>query len=170
MPSLTPSERQVLLAGLEASEAHFRAATDGLTEAEWERVPAPGKWNAILLAEHLALTEQVVPRIVRMALEEPAWVSTAAENEAKDAEIIASLNDDALRRKIIAESHRLRTIGRRAVEPRFEVAGGLLGRKAGLVVVPVSIHSKLCFNRQFRRRNGCLRSEGCSTDGNRVRR
>ena len=112
MPSLTP-KRQVLLAGLEASEAHFRAATDGLTEAEWERVPAPGKWNAILLAEHLALTEQVVPRIVRMALEEPAWVSTAAENEAKDAEIIASLNDDALRRTAVE-----------AIAPRSEYESG----------------------------------------------
>lgn len=113
MPFLTPAERQTLLKGLEASEARFRAATGALTEAEWDRAPAPGKWNAILLAEHLAITEQVVPRIVRMALEEPAWVSDRVANEARDAEIIASLNDDATRRVAVE-----------AIAPRSEYDSG----------------------------------------------
>ncbi len=113
MSTLTPAERQTLVAGLEASATHFRGATASLSTGDWERVPAPGKWNAILLAEHLALTEQVVPRIVRMALEEPVWVSEPGESEAKDAEIIASLNDDSLRRTAVE-----------AIAPRSEYEAG----------------------------------------------
>ena len=61
--SITPSDRQQLLDVLAASEARFRHAIHGLTEAQWEQKPAPGKWSPAELAEHLALSEEVVPRL-----------------------------------------------------------------------------------------------------------
>ena len=59
MTAITPPDRQQLLDVLTASGGRFQAATRTLTDTQWNHRPAPGKWSAADLAEHLALSEEV---------------------------------------------------------------------------------------------------------------
>jgi hypothetical protein len=95
MPSIAPSDRAALLDILTGSAARFRAATGGLTDAQWNHKPAPDKWSPAELAEHIALSEEVLPRLARKALGEPAAERDAAQVHEQDAEIIESMKDDA---------------------------------------------------------------------------
>jgi hypothetical protein len=95
MPSIAAADRAALLDVLTASAARFRAATQGLTAAQWKHKPAPDKWSPADLAEHIALSEEVLPRLARKALGEPAMPRDAAQVREQDAEIIDSMKDDA---------------------------------------------------------------------------
>ena len=95
MKAITPSDRQQLLDILTASTARFQAATRGLTEAQWNHRPAPDKWSPADLAEHLALSEEVMPRLARKALAEPDSPRDEVLVREQDAEIIESMQDDA---------------------------------------------------------------------------
>lgn len=95
MSAISSSDRQQLLDILAASAAHFRAATLGLTEAQWDHRPAPDKWSPADLAEHLALSEEVMPRLARKALSEPGLARDAGQVRELDAEIVDSMKDDA---------------------------------------------------------------------------
>jgi hypothetical protein len=95
MPSIAPADRAALLDILAGSAARFRAATQGLTDTEWNNKPAPDKWSPAELAEHIALSEEVLPRLARKALGEPAAERDAAQVLEQDAEIIDSMKDDA---------------------------------------------------------------------------
>lgn len=95
MPSIAPADRAALLDILTASAARFRAATQGLTEAQWNHKPAPDKWSPADLAEHIALSEEVLPRLARKALGEPGMPRDEAQVREQDAEIIDSMKDDA---------------------------------------------------------------------------
>ncbi len=95
MTPITPSDRQRLLDVLAASEARFRHSIHGLTDAQWEQKPAPGKWSPAELAEHLALSEEVVPKLARKALMEPESPRNESLVREQDTEIVASMQDDA---------------------------------------------------------------------------
>jgi len=95
MPSIAPPDRAALLDILTASAARFRAATEGLTDAQWNRKPAPDKWSPADVAEHIALSEEVMPRLARKALNEPAMPRDDAQVREQDAEIVESMKDDA---------------------------------------------------------------------------
>src|SRR5512134_3644208 len=118
MSILTTSERDGLVACLTQSQANLRAATEHLTDAQWTREPAPGKWSPVQLVEHLVLTETAVPRIIALALEEPEWPSTPGEAAEQDREIAAALQDDATRMTApeSATPRRRYATGREAVE------------------------------------------------------
>ena len=95
MTSISDPDRAALLEILTASAGRFRAATQGLTAAQWSHKPAPDKWSPADLAEHLALSEEVMPRLARKALGEPGVVRDEAQVRELDAEIIDSMKDDA---------------------------------------------------------------------------
>jgi hypothetical protein len=95
MPPLAPPDRAALLDILTASADRFRAVTDGLTEGQWSHKPAPDKWSPADLAEHIALSEEVMPRLARKALGEPAMPRAEGEVREQDAEIVDSMKDDA---------------------------------------------------------------------------
>lgn len=95
MPTIAAPDRAALLDILRASAARFRDATSGLTDAQWNHRPAPDKWSAADLAEHLALSEEVMPRLARKALAEPADARDEAQVREQDAEIVDSMKDDA---------------------------------------------------------------------------
>jgi hypothetical protein len=95
MPPISAPDRAALLDILTASAARFRAATEGLTEAQWNHRPAPDKWSAADVAEHLALSEEVMPRLARKALSEPGSERDETQVREQDAEIIDSMKDDA---------------------------------------------------------------------------
>ena len=95
MASISAPDRAALLDILTASAARFRVATQGLTEAQWNHRPAPDKWSSADLAEHLALSEEVMPRLARKALGEPDSMRDDVQVREQDAEIIDSMKDDA---------------------------------------------------------------------------
>lgn len=96
MPSIAAPDRAALLDILTASADRFRAATQGLTEAQWNHKPAPDKWSPADLAEHLALSEEVLPRLARKALVEPPGPERDPSLvQEQDSEIIDSMKDDA---------------------------------------------------------------------------
>ena len=95
MTSIPAPDRAALLDILTASAARFRAATQGLSDAQWSHRPAPDKWSPAEVAEHLALSEEVVPRLARKALSEPGSERDEAQVREQDSEIIDSMKDDA---------------------------------------------------------------------------
>jgi hypothetical protein len=95
MTIIAAADRAALLDILTASANRFRAATRGLTDAQWNHRPAPDKWSPAELAEHIALSEEVMPRLARKALNEPAIPRDEAQVRELDAEIIDSMKDDA---------------------------------------------------------------------------
>jgi hypothetical protein len=123
--TISAAERKALLDVLAASEARFRAATASLTPEDWERQPAPGKWSPAELAEHLAVSEEVMPRLARKALSEPEGALDAAEAAARDAEIVSSMQDDSWRGKAAPSLQ-----PRRAYRDGPEAAAAFLGRRS----------------------------------------
>jgi hypothetical protein len=95
MTSISAPDRAALLGILTASAARFRAATQELSDAQWSHRPAPDKWSPAEVAEHLALSEEVVPRLAQKALSEPGSERDEAQVREQDAEIIDSMKDDA---------------------------------------------------------------------------
>lgn len=95
MTAITSTDRQQLLDMLTASAARFQTATRGLTEAQWNHRPAPEKWSPADIAEHLALSEEVMPRLARKSLAEPESTRDGGLVREQDAEIIESMQDDA---------------------------------------------------------------------------
>lgn len=95
MTSLSAPDRAALLDILAASASRFRTATQGLTADQWNHRPAPDKWSSADLAEHLALSEDVLPRLARKALSEPADERDEVQVREQDAEIVDSMKDDA---------------------------------------------------------------------------
>lgn len=95
MPPLTPDERQQLLDVLTSSEERFRRATDSLTADGWATRPIADKWSPAELAEHIALSEEVMPRLARKALAEPPAERDDTLVHELDREIIDSMKDDA---------------------------------------------------------------------------
>ena len=95
MTQIAAADRAALLDILTASADRFRAATRGLTDAQWNHRPGPDKWSPAELAEHIALSEEVMPRLARKALSEPVISRDDAQVRELDAEIIDSMKDDA---------------------------------------------------------------------------
>lgn len=56
--TLTPAERERLVADLEETRRAFLASVQGLSEAQVQFRPAPGRWTVAEVAEHIALSEQ----------------------------------------------------------------------------------------------------------------
>jgi uncharacterized damage-inducible protein DinB len=55
--TLTPGERQRAAAELRASRKVLLDAIRGLSPAQWNFKPAPGRWSVAVCAEHIAVTE-----------------------------------------------------------------------------------------------------------------
>lgn len=58
--SWTEDERKLLLEYLHASEQDFLASLQDLSEEQWNFRPAEDRWSVGQVAEHLALTEELV--------------------------------------------------------------------------------------------------------------
>jgi hypothetical protein len=95
MTIIAAADRAALLDILTASSERFRAATQGLTDAQWNHKPSADKWSPAEVAEHIALSEEVMPRLARKALGEPVMSRDEAQVRELDAEIIDSMKDDA---------------------------------------------------------------------------
>jgi hypothetical protein len=89
---VTPSERQKALRYLDETRDGVLNAVKGLSEAQWKFKPAPDRWSAAEVLEHLVLIEEMVDGILGKIGEAPAG---AAERDAGkvDAMILAKVPD-----------------------------------------------------------------------------
>jgi DinB family protein len=86
------ADKEKALALLESSKKGVLAATEGLSEAQWNFKPAPDKWSIAECMEHIAASED----FIRGTVEQKVMKAPAAQDRdsAKiDAGIVASVPD-----------------------------------------------------------------------------
>ena len=74
---------------LRKSRLVFIGAINGLTEAQWRFKPAPDRWSIAECAEHLAIAEEELLRMVRGASIEPLAEGTKLPGKAFDRELLS---------------------------------------------------------------------------------
>ena len=67
---MTPSERAPLIAKYKAGYDEVKNALAGITAAEWDHRPGPGKWSARETVHHLGDSEMMAAMRVRLLLAE----------------------------------------------------------------------------------------------------
>jgi len=72
-----------LLPLLDESHRAFLTAIDGLTDAQWEWKPAPGRWSIGETAEHIVLAEALLFASVRKAISAPRNPDWEAQTQGK---------------------------------------------------------------------------------------
>ena len=89
---VTPTEREQALAYLAETRKGVVEATKGLTEAQWKFKPAPDRWSAAEVLEHVVLIEDIVQGILAKIGQAPAG---AADRDPKqvDAMVLAKVPD-----------------------------------------------------------------------------
>jgi hypothetical protein len=75
-PKMTPEERAKIIKSLEESQKELLAAIEGLSDTQWNYKPSPFKWSVGEVAEHIALSEDLLFGAVERALAakpDPDW-------------------------------------------------------------------------------------------------
>jgi DinB superfamily len=92
--SLTKEERDRAVDYLKQTQKDFLAATDGLSEAQWKFKAAPDRWSIAETAEHIAVTEDTIWKLVsEKMMKSPATPEKAAEANGKDEVILTKIPD-----------------------------------------------------------------------------
>lgn len=68
---MTPEERTKVIHWLKESRREFLSVIDGVNERQWTWRPAPGRWPAGEVAEHIVLAEARLFRQVQKAISSP---------------------------------------------------------------------------------------------------
>jgi hypothetical protein len=89
---LTPTDREQALTYLAETRKGVLEATKGLTEAQWKFKPAPDRWSAAEVVEHLVLIEDLVQGILAKIGQAPAG-SPDLDPKQVDAMILARVPD-----------------------------------------------------------------------------
>ena len=84
---MTKGERERAMSELHASRKLLLDATTGLSKAQWEWKPAPGRWSVADVVEHLALTEDLLTGLYRKTVAGP--VSDKLDAKPKDEQVLA---------------------------------------------------------------------------------
>lgn len=92
--TLTKEERDRAIDYLKQTEKDFLAATEGLSEAQWKFKAAPDRWSIAETAEHIAVTEDTIWKLVsEKMMKSPATPEKAAEAQGKDEVILTKVPD-----------------------------------------------------------------------------
>ena len=92
--TLTKDERDRAVDYLKQTQKDFLAATDGLSEAQWKFKAAPDRWSIAETAEHIAVTEDTIWKLVgEKMMKSPATPEKAAEAQGKDEIILTKVPD-----------------------------------------------------------------------------
>lgn len=116
---LTDAERESLCADLLRTAEMAVAATEGLSEAQWNFRPQPEAWPISHIAEHIAVSEAVVLTTVQKMLEGPAQPQRRIEVEGKDRIIVQRV---PLRGRSAPAPEAMRPTGRYAAAKRVAEA------------------------------------------------
>ena len=92
--TLTKEERDRAIDYLKETQKAFLAATDGLSDAQWKFKAAPDRWSIGEVAEHIAVTEDMIWKLVsEKVMKSPAAPEKAADAKGKDEIILAKIPD-----------------------------------------------------------------------------
>jgi len=89
---LTQRERDRALSELNASRKQFLDAIDGLSPEQWNFKPDDSTWSVGEVAEHIALTERLVPGMLPRILETPV-TSTKPEGSVDDDTVLKRITN-----------------------------------------------------------------------------
>jgi len=93
-PSLTKEERASAVAYLEQSGKEFVAAINSVSDAQWKFKSAPDRWSIAECAEHIAVTEEMIWKLVsEKMMKSPATPEKRAEVAGKDEIILQRVPD-----------------------------------------------------------------------------
>ncbi len=92
--TLTKEERDRAVDYLKQTQKDFLAATEGLSDAQWKFKAAPDRWSIAETAEHIAVTEETIWKLVsEKMMKSPATPEKAAEVQGKDEVILTKVPD-----------------------------------------------------------------------------
>ena len=92
--TLTKEERERGMSELHATRKLFLDATAGLSEAQWNFKPAPEVWSVAEVAEHIAVSEDMILGMVtEKIMKTPAEPDKRAEMKGKDQIILEKVVD-----------------------------------------------------------------------------
>ena len=92
--TLTKEERERGMSELHATRKLFLDATAGLSEAQWNFKPAPEVWSVAEVAEHIAVSEDMILGMVtEKIMKTPAEPDKRAEVKGKDQIILEKVVD-----------------------------------------------------------------------------
>jgi len=92
--TLSQAEREHAVAELDSSQKAFLAATNGLSEAQWNFKPAPDRWSIAESAEHIGVTETFILQLItEQALKGPAEPEKRALVQGKDSTLMTMAVD-----------------------------------------------------------------------------
>jgi hypothetical protein len=95
--SLSQGERDRALSHLHATRKMFLDTVSPLSDAQWKFKPAPDRWSAAEIAEHLALTEDLIFGRSQKLLQGPATPEKKAELKGKDEQVLKIIPDRSQR-------------------------------------------------------------------------
>lgn len=87
-PGTSADDINFALSHLRKSRIAFVAAINGLSDAQWKFKPAPDKWSIAECAEHIAISEEELLRMVRAASVEPLAEGMKLPGKAFDGELL----------------------------------------------------------------------------------
>ncbi len=92
--TLTKEERDRAIDYLTQTQKDFLAATEGLSDAQWKFKAAPDRWSIAETAEHIAVTEDTIWKLVsEKIMKSPAAPEKRAEVKGKDEIIMTKIPD-----------------------------------------------------------------------------
>ena len=92
--TLTKDERDRAIEYLKQTQKDFLAATAGLSDAQWKFKAAPDRWSIAETAEHIAVAEDTIWKLVsEKMMKSPATPEKAAEAKGKDEVILTKVPD-----------------------------------------------------------------------------
>ena len=91
---LTSDERKRAIDYLKQTREEFLAAIDGLSEEQWNFKPAPDRWSIAEAAEHIAVAEEKIWKLVsEKIMKSPAHPEMRAEVKGKEEKILQGVPD-----------------------------------------------------------------------------
>ena len=98
--TLTKEERDQAIAYLQETQKEFLASLDGVSEAQWKFKAAPDRWSIAECAEHIAVTEETIWKLVsEKMMKSPATPEKRAEVQGKDELILTKVPDRSRKAK-----------------------------------------------------------------------
>lgn len=98
--TLTAAERERLVADLEQTRRAFLASVQGLSDAQVNFRPAPGRWTVAEVAEHIALSEQrLLGNVTEKVLRSPPPPELSTPGPRDDETVRKAVTDRTNRRQ-----------------------------------------------------------------------
>jgi hypothetical protein len=92
--TLSPEEREAALQSLQATHDAFLKSIAGLSEKQWKFKPAPDRWSAAEVSEHIAVSESMIFGMVqKQVMTSPATPEKRAEAKVTDEQILTMVPD-----------------------------------------------------------------------------